>query len=290
MPGRGYEVPSIHKMLLRKGYWGLEGNDAAVRGFRQHVYPEDNRLADKLGLSRGQRVLFIAGYLGDWPHALAEQGVRVHYTDGSKEIVDFVKKKFRGNTKIEHFTQADAVEWPEGEFNRLVSFEPTPLWNGALPLALLRSLAQTEGSTIVHPHPNPAEKEGEYAFADISSHFLGNYGAKSRVRTVGVKAHVFRQHHQGRGEYSTANEVPHHVFEMDAPSAKEGRRKAQIDFALLHALVGHKGAVDLVEIAKHPALAGYKPTPQDLTNAFERLHKLGGFVHQSVRERVEVKR
>ncbi|MBI5036796.1 class I SAM-dependent methyltransferase [Candidatus Micrarchaeota archaeon] len=103
---------------------------------------------EQIGIEPGSRILFFAGCYGDWAHQLAQHN-RVHYTDISKSMVDYARKRFEGKG-IEKFSKSDALRWPtkKDRYDYVVSFEPTPVIS-RLPLIVLRALAYGKGIRII---------------------------------------------------------------------------------------------------------------------------------------------
>jgi len=113
--------------------------------FEQDLVPRS--VNPSLNLSTN-KILFFAGGAGDWAYCFAQNGISVHFTDSSSEIIRKVKKKFPNSfTEIE---VSDAIKLPKHKTDELmISFEPTPLYGGPLLFFLPRALALSKGVIII---------------------------------------------------------------------------------------------------------------------------------------------
>jgi hypothetical protein len=163
-------VPNIKKILKDSQGWKVSAVQKNVDGNMvwkkkiarsQHTLVSDKSLLRKIGLDRKDSILIIAGYYGDWADAIARAGCETTYSELSKSLVDYARRRFGKNDKIQKFMQANYVNVPKKEqgFDWTVTFEPVGI-NMGLPLAVVRSLLNRKGFKVIHyPRENkPLEK------------------------------------------------------------------------------------------------------------------------------------
>jgi hypothetical protein len=227
-----YLVPDIRKILRDAEAWRVSAVKTSVGSRRvwkkkinksQHTISNDRDLLRKLGIDKGDRVLFIAGYYGDWANSIAKAGAKTTYSELSKNLVDYARRKFGGNKNIEKFISANYVDVPkkEGEFDWTVTFESIGI-NTGLPLAAVRSLRNRKGFKIIH-YPRikkPLEKYSNYR--EISR----AYGARFERRSVFIKGTDQNLHPLRRSHLVTTittNDRARRMSKEDLSSLRSGR-------------------------------------------------------------------
>jgi hypothetical protein len=141
-------VPSKREIFKSHVGWAPPGTR---RVQHQATVPNDPQLLEKLGIAKGARILVFAGCFGDWTKALSK-GANVAYTDVSKPMTRYAKKRFR-RSKIESFRAREASLQPrrKNRYDWSFSFQPYPLQHTTMPLALVRSLLNRKGAIIIPP-------------------------------------------------------------------------------------------------------------------------------------------
>ena len=153
------KIPNYQKIIKSAEGFKVSAYRSTVNGKRiwvekpetfQETMPKDKNLLKKLEISPNDRILFIAGYYGDWANAIAELGCKLDYSEISSEIVEFAKNKFRGNENIKNFTVSDFAKIPKKScgYDWTISFEPMATKLG-LVIAIIRSLMNNKGMKII---------------------------------------------------------------------------------------------------------------------------------------------
>ncbi len=186
-------IPNLQKILKEAEAWKVsaiqkqKGNRKVWKkktARSQHTIVNDKHLLKKIGLDKKDKILTIAGYYGDWTNAIAKAGCKVIYSELSKTLVNFARRKFGKNKNILKFTCANYVNVPkkENEFDWTITFEPIGGKMG-LPLAIIRSLLNKKGFKVIHyPRENkPLKSYARYKLiADV-------YGVKFDRKAVFIK-------------------------------------------------------------------------------------------------------
>jgi len=199
--------------------WNASVARAPPHGGRQYFVPRDNLLREKVGLTRGDAVLVVAGYYGDWARALAEFS-KVTYSDISKGSLEYVKKD---KGKIRQFRLAAAERVPRLQkiYDWSFSFEPFPLLSyGGIEHMLLRSLLNRKGAKIVI-----SERPDFDAFDGPLTQVAGIYGAKFEQKDVEI---------HGRHRAVDRENITCRV--LTVRTNNNARRKAALDLKVINEL------------------------------------------------------
>lgn len=94
------KIPNLKKIL--KPRWAHKPGFGMTEKYvlhkreslQQSSAPEDSNLLKKLKIKRGDKVLAIAGYYASWASEIARLGAKVDYSDISRSIVNWTKKKY----------------------------------------------------------------------------------------------------------------------------------------------------------------------------------------------------
>ncbi|MDD5331655.1 MAG: hypothetical protein PHE43_02440 [Candidatus Nanoarchaeia archaeon] len=114
----------------------------------QATAPEDPKLLQKLGVKKGEKVLFIAGYYADWASFLVKKGVKVDYNDVSEQMIDYVKKNIKIKFNKYIHSNYELIPKKEKEYDWTITFEACGGSQG-LPIAYLRSLLNNKGGILI---------------------------------------------------------------------------------------------------------------------------------------------
>lgn len=233
-------VPIYRDILASAKPW-----QPAIGGSQRYI--PLGEIHGKLGVKRGAKVLFFAGYHGDWAHQLA-QSTQVYYTDVSREMTKHARQRF-GGKGIKSFRTADAVRWPAQRYDYVASFEPFPL-GCLIGLIALRALAHAKGMRTVYR---------DYNVGFIPS--MSGYGAKSRIKRVLIP--TLRE--SGKGEKKGFL-----VWKLE--STPRSRRLAKLDLAVISALQKPR-EISMVELANKLKQRGYTKQ-RELEQSLQRIHTL----------------
>lgn len=191
-----YKIPDLKKIL--QPLWshnpgegvnqtGWHKQDVLMQGSR----PKDPQILNKLGIKKGEKVLAIAGYYGDWAYALEKNGAKVDFSDVSKQIVNWVKKQKDRKFKRYIVSGYELLPKKEKEYDWTFTYEACGGGQG-LPLAYLRSLLNNKGGILVlFFRPDDPEKMGSKLerYPLIVNQLAKAYGGKAIVVRKEIRAH-----------------------------------------------------------------------------------------------------
>jgi len=191
-----YKIPNLKKIL--EPLWAHNPGEAVNQtGWHKHKIlmqgsrPVDSNILDKLGIKKGEKVLAIAGYYGDWAYALQKNGVKVDFSDVSKSIVNWVKKQKDRKFEKYFVSGYELLPKKEKEYDWTFTYEACGGGQG-LPVAYLRSLLNNKGGILVlFFRPDKPEKMGSKLtrYPLIVNQLAKAYGGKSVVIRKSIKAH-----------------------------------------------------------------------------------------------------
>jgi len=147
------EIPSLDKFLkdakpwgINRVYWAGKWHENYKFYDQQRTNPDVKSLLASLGLKKNQKVLCVAGHKATWALALAKAGVKVTYSELSKELVDYVRRKVKHKNIIKYM-QADYILYPSkpNEFDWSFTFEAV----GPKEFILLLSMLNVKGGKYV---------------------------------------------------------------------------------------------------------------------------------------------
>ncbi len=115
----------------------------------QSLIPKDPHLLQKLGIQKGEKIIYFMGCYGDWAKAISKQ-THLTYTDATRSIIDFAKEKNKGNIKQFKLITAEMAPQRPMIYDWSFSYEPIPLLAAkTLKLNLTRSLLNKKGGKII---------------------------------------------------------------------------------------------------------------------------------------------
>ncbi len=164
--------------------------------FQQSTAPEDPNLLKKLGIKKGEHVLAIASYYASWASALARLGAKVDYSDISKSLVNWSKKRY--NKLFRKYICSDYALIPkkQEEYDWTFTFEACGGGSG-LPIAYLRALLNKEGGILVYNLRYGKEKKKmgskPKTYPLIVKTLAKIYSAKYKIKEIKVKSHRFKK-------------------------------------------------------------------------------------------------
>lgn len=173
---------------IRRNLRSLKTAWTANRHKRHLIRPNDSKLAQKLGIIKGEKILFVAGFSGEWANSLA-QTCEVRFTDAGKGMVGTAKRKYKNKMK---YTKAYAQLLPQRPliYSWTVSFEPFPVANakGNI-LSSIRSLLNKKGSKIIFSDPRNS-KHTQITFENIAK----SYSCKAELAEISIQLDTQHMH------------------------------------------------------------------------------------------------
>ena len=191
-----YKIPNMKEIL--KPRWahkpGWRVNQAGwhkMKILKQATVPDDRKILQKLGIKKGEKVLAIAGYYGNWASALKKTGAIVSYSDISKPIVNWVKKNNKTKFKEYICSNYELIPKKPKKYDWTFTFEACGGGQG-LPLAYLRSLLNNKGGILVlywntKKRARMGIKPKRYPL--IVKSLAKAYGAKASIKEINVKTY-----------------------------------------------------------------------------------------------------
>ncbi len=214
--------PDLRKAQFRKQKgWRPDANVGRVQDF----VPQDAQLSQKIGIMPNDKVLFFAGGHGDWANALS-LFAEVHYTDISREMLDFVKQQKPGQIRSFRRQAAELAPRIAEKYDWSFSFEPYPIADvNTIPLVFLRALLNKKGAKMVFVNPSQYDFEKRINPSALMS-FADSYGAGFQLKKIFI---------QGQRRYHTEPEaIPCVVITILTNS--KSQKLAHTDLAVLHQL------------------------------------------------------
>ncbi|MEK6964288.1 MAG: hypothetical protein AABX70_07725 [Nanoarchaeota archaeon] len=219
-----FHILSLPKLLKDSKPWGLRKSFWDSRWYldyypQQRTSPDSKGLLSKLGFRTGEKILCLAAFKANWTLALAKAGVKVVYSDVSRELVQYVKKQVKHKNLVK-YACVDYSLYPDkvGLFDWSFSFEAV----GPKPFILLRALLNNKG--------------GKYVVWDESSH------AKNKLEQLRQTIAVCKQLYAAPGSIRRISvrcqdrlgvwaKRPHVV--VTVRSSSKARSRIKLDLALL---------------------------------------------------------
>jgi hypothetical protein len=276
-------VPSISKIIAEpeerfyKGYYHKNGRFYKKNVKTQATLPDDENLLEKLSLKPNEKVLFIAGYYGNWAKALAKYGINVYYSDVSKNLVDWARKSLK-ERNIKRYFVSDYTLIPSKkmEYDWTFSFEPIGAKQG-LPIAMLRSLLNKGGGKlVVYPRLMAQGGINHYKssrpLTDIIKLLSRIYNTKYRIERKLISGKT------QNGEMTIKNHVIITIF-----SNNLARKNAEFDLKILN-IVKNKKYMDLLETSKN-----INSSEEEIKQSLKRIKSLKGVIKDNFFRKVVLK-
>jgi len=197
-----YKIPNLKE--IQKPRWehkpGFGMNKQFVlhkrESFQQSTAPEDRELLKKVGIKKGEKVLAIAGYYASWASEIAKLGANVDYSDISKSLVNWSKKKYGKLFKKYNCSGYELIPKKQKEYDWTFTFEACGGGSG-LPIAYLRSLLNKKGGILVYHlrYGKAKEKMGgkPKSYPLIVKTLSKVYGADYEIKQIRVRSHRFEK-------------------------------------------------------------------------------------------------
>jgi len=251
-----------------KGFWD-KGRLIAKTTKTQATLPKDKNLLKKLGIRKGDKILAIAAYYGDWADALGEDGAKVCYSDISKSLVNWARENLKN---IESFICCDFVSIPRKklEFDWTFSFEPV---GAGLPVAMLRSLLNKKGGILVVYVPRFIKrtrkwKTGRNLFRIINC-LSKTYECRSQIERIMIEGTL------PNGEKLVKPHIFGKIF-----TNKLARERANFDLALL-GLLKNKRRVSIKKLMNIS-----KAKRKKIERSMNRLNRISKLLEEKFRKNV----
>lgn len=193
-----YKIPNLKKIMepkwAHKPGFGMSKPFTLHKreGLEQSSTPEDPNLLKKLGIKRGEKVLGIACYYASWASALAKTGAKVDYSDISKQMVSWSKRKYKRLFGKYMASNYELIPKNSNQYDWTFTYEACGGGSG-LPIAYLRSLLNTRGGILIyHIRPkqqikNMGDKPKRYPL--IVKTLSKIYDTRCSVKEIKIKGH-----------------------------------------------------------------------------------------------------
>lgn len=235
------KIPNLKEIL--KPRWehkpGFGMNEEFIlhkrKSFQQSTAPEDPNLLKKLGIKKNEKILVVAGYYASWASALARLGAKVEYSDISKSLVNWSKKKYGKLFRKYICSNYELIPKKPEEYDWTFTFEACGGGSG-LPVAYLRSLLNKKGGILVYHlrYGKAKEKMGSKPkrYPLIVKTLAKVYGAKYKIKKIRVKSHRFGK---------PTKMIAHKIYIIK--TNKKARKMAGEDLATLEVGKGSKESI-----------------------------------------------
>jgi len=197
-----YKIPNMKKIL--KPRWankpGFGMSEKFVlherKSFQQSTVPNDPKLLQKLGIKKGDKILAIAGYYASWASELAKAGAKVDYSDISKSLVNWSKKKYGKLFRRYICSNYELIPKKPKEYDWTFTFEACGGGSG-LPIAYLRSLLNKKGGILIyHLRYSTAKKKmgsKPKRYPLIVKTISKVYGSQYKIKEIKIRSHRFEK-------------------------------------------------------------------------------------------------
>ncbi|MFH1235262.1 MAG: hypothetical protein V1493_06635 [Candidatus Diapherotrites archaeon] len=231
----------------------------------QLIIPKAQGLSEAIGINPGSKIHYFAGFTGDWARALALKN-EVYYSDASPATVEWqrgVKSAGYKSVKLR-----DAAMFPDRKraFRWSVSFEPIPLRDEQLALALTRSLLNEKGAKIVYGRGPLKWSLPDYA---VAKEIAEIYGGSAGIETKKI------------GTFSRNGKIRERRVDIITLETNDASREmAWLDLQVLKAVTrsikaGRLPSVD--ELVQNSGVKKLGLGRQQLWRSLERLERIKGF-------------
>ena len=195
-----YKIPNMNEILkprwAHKPGFGMKKQFILHKreSYQQSTAPEDQNLLKKLGIKKGEKVLAIATYYASWASELAKLGAKVDYSDISKSLVNWSKKRYGRLFGKYICSNYELIPKKSEEYDWTFTFEACGGGSG-LPIAYLRSLLNKKGGILVYHlrYGKAKEKMGGKPknYPLIVKTLSKVYGTEYEIGKMRVKSHRF---------------------------------------------------------------------------------------------------
>jgi len=196
------KIPNMEKILkprwAHKPGFGMKEKFVLHKreSFQQSTAPEDPNLLKKLGIKKGEKILAIAGYYASWASELAKLGAEVDYSDISRSLINWAKKKYGKLFRKYICSNYELIPKKPDEYDWTFTFEACGGGSG-LPIAYLRSLLNRKGGILVyHLRYGTAKKKmggKPRTYPLIVKTLAKVYGVQYKIKQIKIKSHRFEK-------------------------------------------------------------------------------------------------
>ncbi len=269
-----FTIPALERFLKDAKPWGLierhpQGAWGGKAYEQQRTDPDPKELLSNVGLKRNDRVLVVAGHRATWAVALARAGVKVTYSDVSRELSRFVAKSVTHRNIVDHLCTSYVLHPTiPNQYDWTFTFEAV----GPKPFVLLLSLLNRSGGKYV------IWDKGDHArrkLADLSatvSLCKRLYKAGGGIETVEILC---------RDRAGKKKRRRHKVITVR--TSDEAREKIHLDVRLFHFLFKRK------KVNGDQLYTIMGCSRQDLRRSLNRLSKWSGQFKEKYARTIEVR-
>ena len=277
-------IPDIEKIIASpesrffKGYYWRDGKFHEKQIKTQATLPTDKNLLKKIGLRKNEKVLFIAGYYGNWAKALAKAEVMVCYSDVSRNLVNYAKKSLR-EKNIREYVCSDYTLIPSKslEYDWTLSFEPIGTKQG-LPIAMLRSLLNRKGGKLI-VYPRVIEE------IDSSKHYKSSRPltkiAKILCKVYKADYEITKKIIEGKGQKGGELKKKHVILTIFTNNLT--RKKAEFDLKLL-SFIKNKKIIRISDLCNN-----FNTSEKKIIQSFRRIEKITKVLDRKFIKRIVIK-
>jgi len=277
-------IPNIEKIIAKpearffKGYYWKDGKFHEKIIKTQATLPDDKNLLSKIGLGKNEKILFIAGYYGNWAKSLARAGIIVSYSDVSRNLVNHAKKSLR-EKNIKEYICSDYTLIPSKslKYDWTFSFEPIGTKQG-LPIAMLRSLLNKKGGKLV-VYPRVIEE------MDRSKHYKSSRPLTKIVRilfkTYKANYRINKKIIEGKSQKSVKLKKKHVIITIFTSNLI--RKKVEFDLKLL-SFLKNKKIIRISDLCNN-----FNTSEKEIIQSLRRLEKITKVLDRKFIKRIVIK-
>ena len=270
-------IPDLNKILkprfLHKPGFGFSSRGwFKVNSWEQETTPVDQRLLDKIGITKGDKILIIAGYYGDWACSLKKAGCKVDYSDVSPGIVKWVINNKKGFGKY-ICSSYELIPRKAKEYDWTFTFEACGAKQG-LPIAFMRALLNNKGGKLTIYY-----KLGKHMGGKTKSYYLliktlaKVYDTDFSIKKIKLKAKI-------RGRYQILT-LPHIIFTIKTNN--NARENVSLDLRVLEYIKNKK----TINLEKQATTLRIKES--NLQTSLNRLKKISKLNGKRYKRQIEIK-
>lgn len=273
------KIPDLNKIIKptwkHKPGYGIRGKKGLHEQevWAQATTPEDPEILKKLGIKKGQKILVIAGFYGNWAAAIKKAGANVTYSDISLSIVNYVKKNSKIKFDKHICSNYELIPGAPKKYDWTFTFEACGGSQG-LPIAYLRSLMNNCGGILVLHYEKGRHMGSKYKrYPKIIKTLSRIYGAKGSMKKT-----KFMGYGKGRENKSR---LTHFIYTIKTNEA--ARKKAEADIKLLDYL-RNKRKMNLENDS-----GIFNITKGELRDSVSRLSKVSELSKKEFRREIELR-
>ncbi len=273
-------IPNIKHILKprwshKPGFWMSEVYVLIKqKKIGQGTAPAFKDLIKNIGIKKGDKVLAIAGYYADWASVIARAGAKVDYSDISRSMVNYARKKYGKLFKRYICSNYELIPLSPNEYDWTFTYEACGGASG-LPIAYLRSLMNRKGGILVIFFNKKHEKRmgtKPKNYSKIVRGLARIYPVRYKIKEINIKGK--------RKIRSFAGILPFIIYTLKTNNC--ARIMAKQDLDVLER-IKDKRKVSLKRISKELNIKEKK-----IKGSLKRIEKLSGIIGEKFVKRITV--